>query len=211
MISCHLPTTSARRRFLPLAIRCFLEQTYADRELVVLDDGEETVADLIPDDRRIRYFYEPPHLALGAKRERMCHLSHGDIFAQWDDDDWSAPTRLERQAAALLPGKECCLLDPYVLYDWKTNKAATWTFRRTLDGPALYTRTFWQAGGGFQNLEVEAAMTFILSRPREWITRVDGRELFVALRHGSNACQLSMRGTGMVALDPAPYAKLFER
>jgi glycosyltransferase involved in cell wall biosynthesis len=47
--------TANRRRFVPEAIRLFLAQDYEEKELVVLDDGEDAIADLIPDDPRIRY------------------------------------------------------------------------------------------------------------------------------------------------------------
>ena len=48
--------TADRRRFVPQAIRCFLAQDYAEKELVIVDDGADSVADLVPDDPRIRYF-----------------------------------------------------------------------------------------------------------------------------------------------------------
>jgi hypothetical protein len=62
-----LCATKNRRAFLPEALRCFQRQDWPDRELVVLDDGDDPVADLIPDDPLIRHailqvflWLEPP-------------------------------------------------------------------------------------------------------------------------------------------------------
>ena len=45
LVSCIMPTAD-RRRFVPQAIRNFLAQDYAERELVILDDGADSIADL---------------------------------------------------------------------------------------------------------------------------------------------------------------------
>jgi glycosyltransferase involved in cell wall biosynthesis len=54
LVSCIMPTAN-RRPFLPEAIRLFLGQDYPESELIVLDDGEDAIADLIPDHPRIRF------------------------------------------------------------------------------------------------------------------------------------------------------------
>jgi hypothetical protein len=48
-ISCLMPTAD-RRAFVPLAIRYFLAQDYPEKELIIVDDGADSVADLVPDD-----------------------------------------------------------------------------------------------------------------------------------------------------------------
>ena len=47
-----------RPRFVPQAIAHFLQQDYEHRELIVLDDGVQSVEDLMPDDPRVRYVRE---------------------------------------------------------------------------------------------------------------------------------------------------------
>ena len=54
LVSCIMPTYN-RRRFVPEAIRLFLTQDYPRKELVVLDDGEDNIADLIPSPPQVRY------------------------------------------------------------------------------------------------------------------------------------------------------------
>ncbi len=53
LVTC-LCLTRNRRAWLPRAIGCFLAQTYEERELLIVDDGDEGVTDLVPDDPRIR-------------------------------------------------------------------------------------------------------------------------------------------------------------
>src|SRR5271170_7569803 len=66
--------TANRRRFVPGAIAQFLAQDYADAELVILDDGEDSVADLIPQQSGIRYLRTPLHQTLGASGADACGI-----------------------------------------------------------------------------------------------------------------------------------------
>src|SRR5438094_9881235 len=98
MVSCIMPTRN-RRPLAAQAVAYFLRQDYPNRELIVVDDGDESVADLIPDDARVRYRYLDHRLSVGAKRNLACELSRGELIAHWDDDDWMAADRLSRQVA----------------------------------------------------------------------------------------------------------------
>jgi len=91
-----------RRVFIPHAIHYFLRQDYANRELIVLDDGTDPVSDLIPDDPRIRYIRMQERRTVGAKHNLGCELARGEIIAHWDDDDWFAEWRLSYQVSELL-------------------------------------------------------------------------------------------------------------
>src|SRR5262249_49891845 len=53
-ISCIMPTRD-RRSFVPLALRCFAAQDYPDRELILVDDGADPVADLAEGVPGVRY------------------------------------------------------------------------------------------------------------------------------------------------------------
>ncbi len=96
LVSCVMPTWN-RRAFIPCAIDCFLRQTYEPRELVILDDGEEQIEDLLPKDARIHYVFEDRRRITGDKRNRVNELARGELICHWDDDDWSAPDRIEFQ------------------------------------------------------------------------------------------------------------------
>ena len=95
-----MPTRN-RRRFVGQSIWYFLRQDYPQKELIVLDDGDDAVDDLIPADERIRYVRLERRISLGAKRNLGCQMSRGSLIAHWDDDDWMSAQRLSIQQAAL--------------------------------------------------------------------------------------------------------------
>ena len=115
LISCIMPTAD-RRAFVPQSIRYFLRQDYARRELIILDDGVDCIADLIPSDERIRYLRMDEKRSMGTKHNLACDMARGDIILHWDDDDWMADWRLSYQLESLrfeprntLSGLSCLL------------------------------------------------------------------------------------------------------
>lgn len=107
LVSCVMPTKD-RRAFIGAAIRCFLDQTYEDRELIIIDDGQEAIQDLIglrvhpsDPDSRIRYIKSTPYATLGEKRNACCAAARGEVICHFDDDDWSDPERIADQVGRL--------------------------------------------------------------------------------------------------------------
>ena len=74
LVSCVMPTRN-RRGWVSQAIWYFLRQDYDPKELLILDDGDDSVVDLVPSDERIRYRRLDARLSLGAKRNRVRVLS----------------------------------------------------------------------------------------------------------------------------------------
>jgi len=103
MVSLITPTYN-RRRFIPQAVRCYLAQDYPrDRlEWVVVDDGEDAVADLFEGVPGVSYVRLEHRLPLGKKRN-FCHtVARGDIFVYMDDDDYYPPQRVSHAVSSLL-------------------------------------------------------------------------------------------------------------
>jgi mannosyltransferase OCH1-like enzyme/UDP:flavonoid glycosyltransferase YjiC (YdhE family) len=96
-VSC-LMVTHDRPHLAQRAVRCFQKQTYSNKELLVLDDGEDKsleswCAEL--KDERIRFLRLPPEQkTLGELRNLAVKQAGGAYIAQWDDDDLSDPQRL---------------------------------------------------------------------------------------------------------------------
>jgi glycosyltransferase involved in cell wall biosynthesis len=104
MISC-LMVTFDRLALAKLAIRSYAEQTYPNRELVIVTDGEASFRSALThyvEDLGIAgvRLIDPGStgLTLGALRNISLDAAHGDILCQWDDDDYSHPERLAVQA-----------------------------------------------------------------------------------------------------------------
>ncbi len=90
--------------YLGEAIASVLEQTYADFELLVVDDGSsDASADVAASfrDPRIRVLRNESNLGLVPTLNRGLAEAHGEIVARLDHDDVALPRRLELQVAAL--------------------------------------------------------------------------------------------------------------
>jgi glycosyltransferase involved in cell wall biosynthesis len=95
------------------AVRSVLAQTFADFELIVVDNGS---TDATPDvlasiaDPRLRVTVLPEEHSLPAVRNAAVALARGALIAMMDADDISLPKRLARQVALLdrEPGVGVC-------------------------------------------------------------------------------------------------------
>ncbi|HET8853355.1 MAG TPA: glycosyltransferase family 2 protein, partial [Ktedonobacteraceae bacterium] len=101
LVSCIMPTHN-RRAFILQALMYFERQDYPRKELIIVDDGDDPVADLIADKPYVHYIALPRKATIGEKRNLACQHARGTIIAHWDDDDWYAPHRLSHQVAPLL-------------------------------------------------------------------------------------------------------------
>ena len=102
LVSVLMPTKN-RPEWLPFALRCYAEQDYPDRELLVLDDGAghpvDEAAVAAVGGRVVRFGMS---LALGAKLDAGVAEARGAILAKMDDDDWFAPGYLRAHVEALV-------------------------------------------------------------------------------------------------------------
>jgi len=90
--------------FLRPAIASVLGQTFADWELVLVDNGTGlTAADLGPGgaDARLRWVRLDKNLGIAAGHNAGVAAARGEFIALLDYDDVALPTRLEQQVAAL--------------------------------------------------------------------------------------------------------------
>jgi glycosyltransferase involved in cell wall biosynthesis len=200
LVTCVMPTAN-RRVFVAQSIWYFLRQDYGPRELVVLDDGDESVAPLIPDDERIRYVRLEGRRPLGEKLNRGCGLARGELIAHWDDDDWIGPERLSRQVAALESGgADACGLDELLTYRLETGEA--WLQHAELPAPGtlLYRKALWEAQP-FPDSAAPSDSELIRSLPAERVERLDdaGTAFYVALVHAGNAGRRQVPGPGWTA------------
>jgi glycosyltransferase involved in cell wall biosynthesis len=105
LISC-LMVTANRAEIARVAIECFSDQTWPNKELVIIDDGAEDYGDLIASFdcadlvRYIKLQPANPRLSLGELRNLSIEEAHGTWCVQWDDDEWYHPERLAVQLNA---------------------------------------------------------------------------------------------------------------
>ena len=160
LVSCLMPTYN-RRRFVERAMDYFLRQTWAPRELVVVDDSTEPVADLVEahadaaaqqvgESVTIRYHRLAQRTLLGSKRNISVSLASGDVLAHWDDDDWYPTDRLATQVSQLLANDALLCGTPRIpFYDPLRRRAIEYSRpprgRPWLAGTSLvYRRRLWE-------------------------------------------------------------------
>lgn len=103
VVSVLLPVRNAAPT-LALALRSLLTQTFADFEVLVLDDGSTDSGMAIAHgfgDVRIRVTEDPVSRGLAERLNLGIDLAHGRYVARMDADDVAFPERLARQVAFL--------------------------------------------------------------------------------------------------------------
>jgi glycosyltransferase involved in cell wall biosynthesis len=111
LVSIVLPTYK-RARVLPHAIRSVLAQTYANWELIVVDDNSpDDTAQVVAGftDPRIRYVRNEPNLKLPRALNRGFSLARGDYLTWTSDDNLYAPRAIEAMVHRLQQG-DCDLV-----------------------------------------------------------------------------------------------------
>jgi glycosyltransferase involved in cell wall biosynthesis len=165
LVSCICPTTYPRFDWLRKAIDCFLSQTYENKEMVIVIDGIE-IPDWYVCHPNVRWVFNFASRTLGNKRNLCCLQSRGSIIAHFDDDDWSAPTRLADQVTRLVTSRERYFGVMMTGYSqmkftdgeawWRYIGDPTWPLGTSL----MYFKSWWE-GNVFQDVQVGSDTHFI--------------------------------------------------
>ena len=215
LVSCIMPTYN-RRAYLPQSLQCFLRQDYSNRELIVIDDGSDSVADLIGVGENVRYVRAPRRMSIGAKRNLACQHARGDIIAHWDDDDWYAPDRLRYQVAPIvagmadLTGLENALVLQLPAGDFWTTDARLHKrmFVGNVHGGTLvYRKDLWTQGLRYPeiNLAEDAWLLHRATQSGKRLLRLANPGVFVYVRHNTNAWREFAPGT---FIDPEGWQRI---
>jgi GT2 family glycosyltransferase len=197
LISCIMPTRG-RPDWVRQSLRYFARQDYPERELIVIDDGADDLADILPPDPRIRHLYIARPLSIGAKRNLGCEAARGALIAHWDDDDWYGPDRLSAQAAPLIAETaEVSALADTLFFDllrWRFWRCSPEVYARMFvqgvhGGTLMYRRTVFGGPLRYPNLSLAEDALFLQAALRRGarLARVASDELFAYVRHGANA------------------------
>jgi len=115
--------TNNRRPFISQSIKYFQRQDYPNKELIILDEGDDKIEDIIPNEDNIHYFYSESKIILGELRNKAISKAKGEIIIIWDDDDWYGEKRITHQISPLIK-KEAdliCINSEFV-YDSSNDK-----------------------------------------------------------------------------------------
>jgi peroxiredoxin len=184
-------TTRDRPGFLRFALTCYQRQTYANRELIVVDDGDRYPAD--PQEIEAaggRLVRATPGTPIGTKLNLGLDVARGTLCQKMDDDDYYAPAYVETMVEAILESwREACrptlaFVTPFLFFD-----VARWEIRRSLDrnvpGATLFFHRSDWALHRFRPLPGDEDLWFFLDQVRAGAVPVviEQPELFLAVRH----------------------------
>ncbi len=118
-VSC-LMVTANRERFFKRSLLSYCRQTYPNKELIIIDDGDQDLGPLLKDlpADEVKYIKieKKPGNVLGHLRNISLEKASGDFITQWDDDDWYHPDRLRIQVEILLQGYDACCLSNALMH-----------------------------------------------------------------------------------------------
>jgi glycosyltransferase involved in cell wall biosynthesis len=190
VVTCIMPTAD-RRIFVDHAIRMFLAQDYPDKELLIVDDGKDSVEDIIPQVPSVRYFRLDKKQSLGAKRNFACEAAKGDLILHWDDDDWYAPWRIRYQVGQLVARKlDISGLDHVYFVNAAASQAWEYIyvpnpFPWVCGATLCYLKCFWKHHP-FPNQDIGEDTRFVFSARHAKIGALTDNRFFVARMHTDN-------------------------
>jgi len=192
-VSCVMATKN-RPRFLRQALRYFQRQTHTASELIVVDDGEESVEQFCAGLERVRYVRCEQPTSQGQKLNLGVELAQGNLIQKLDDDDYYHPDFLklavtrfpEENAEQTLLSWDCFLIltrESRLRYS-----GHGWTIGNTF----LFTRRFWERKP-FRDIQ-RAVDSWFLHDHRPPIVRVCAHEHCIYVRHGGNTWSSMRKG-----------------
>ncbi|MEM9598061.1 MAG: glycosyltransferase [Acidobacteriota bacterium] len=201
LISC-LMVTHDRIRLARRAIDSFAAQTWPERELVIVTDGPNYARRALARHveslglGNVRIVVPEAGLTLGALRNRSMDAARGELLCQWDDDDWSHPDRLARQAQRLLDaGADACFLTEHLQFFEDSRQIAWLDWRGAARGSPLHPGTglmrrldglrYPESGPHSRRGEDSTLLDLLMERHS--VVTLDGAgELFLYTFHGRN-------------------------
>lgn len=216
-VSCLMPTfnrPAGRMNLLSESVASFLDQDYADKELLIGNDcPEQRLICEAPNVRVINY--DQRFSTLGAKIGDLAELAHGSLLCRWDDDDYSLPHRLSLSVSKLGESFEWRPCN----YWWFQQRAAD--DAREVQRPGnTHVMAMWRYGvldkiGGYPNTTGDEDQAFNLALAREGISQMPGETLsppkiYYFYRWGVSPTHLSGGGGRRNELD-ASYLRIGQR
>ena len=103
--------TYNRRKFMKLFNLNYKNMLYPKEklEIIIVDDGDEEIKDLLPNETNIKYYKLDERKTIGYKRNYCVKYSTKDIIAFIDDDDYYPQNSLITRVGHLLQSKKQCV------------------------------------------------------------------------------------------------------
>jgi len=187
--------TSDRPQFLKRALKYFMNQTYLQSELIIVDDGISPMTDIVCiDNPRINYIKLDKKTPLGTKLNIGISHARGDIIQKLDDDDWYHPYFLKTAISHLLAaGTEGCIVawDCFMIYFSGEAYARFSGHGWGAGGTLCFKRSLWNK---IPFRDVSQAEDYWFKKDHEErVVKVHMPLQYMLVRHGKNTWRNAMR------------------
>ncbi|WP_251048182.1 glycosyltransferase family A protein [Halomonas sp. ISL-56] len=189
LVSVIVPLFNAEAH-LATALRSLAEQSYANIEVIVVDDASTdnslAVAQAFSQqDSRFRVLTQPTNQGAYAARNRGLAASQGAFITVHDSDDWSHPQKLEVQVAGLesKPEWQACFSDwvrcstEMLFTRWRVEAMDGWIYRNT--SSFMFRRKVFETIGFWDVVRVDADTEYF-----QRFTAVFGAKAFGGVKRG---------------------------
>jgi hypothetical protein len=191
-----ITVTKDRRKFMALAVYCYLLQSYPEDKLewVIVDDGKDSIEDVLIGIPNVTYVRCETEMSISAKRNLGVEKAMYDILVNMDDDDVYPENSVLHRVAMMLkdPAKECAFSTTIPCYD--ITKYSSFMnvppmtlpmAERVSEATMIFTRKFWEANKFDETVKVAEGDAFI--RGREQMCReLSPQDVIVSLVHPKN-------------------------
>ncbi len=185
LASCVL-AVGDRRQFLRQAVKCFMRQTYHNKELVIVDDGLDSATDFVPDDDRIRYVKLEPGRSVGNKLNIGIQEAGGQIIQKIDDDDYYHPEFLATTVSTLrgnAPARSIVGFDCFLVLIAETGELKFSGYGWCAGGTLCFFRQLWEKRPFREDTPFTEDWWFLKDHAPQQI-KIRKPELYVLVRHG---------------------------
>lgn len=168
---------------LPVAVQCFIEQDYPNKELVVVyDDNWKAVGSVSQrfDCKDVRW-HVTDKAPLGALRNKSIEFASSGLLVQWDSDDAFHPHYVSVMVRTHLQSQLPVFLKRQLVYDLQRDVAAVRSFPKTcIHGANLLPRGDWRYP------EIGATEDTEILKHFPHVALLDAPELYLRMFTGDN-------------------------
>jgi len=188
--------TKDRRSFMPLLKYCYMIQSDPEDklEIVIVDDGEDSIEDTLIGVPNVKYVRCDPGLTISQKRNLGVENAMYDIIAVMDDDD-VYPNNSVLQRVAMMsmePKKQCAFCTTIPCYDitkfssfMNVPPSTLQISERVSEATLVFTKSFWQERKFDDAIHVGEGNAFIHGR-EQMCRELSPQEVIVSLVHPKN-------------------------
>lgn len=199
--------TRGRQAYAQQAVKSFIDQTYPNRDLVIIDDlNDRSFPNGVLDIPRCYFpvvYLLHQSRSIAEKRNLCCQYARGDVICHWDSDDHSEPSRIQAQLD-MLEKSEASVAGYHSLL-FHVEQDGLW-FKYCGDNSyalgtsLMYRKSWWKAhpfrdgGSGYQPNVGEDSEFVKVARQADELVTTDGDTLMYARIHSDNTSHKNFSG-----------------